>query len=138
MEMTWILFVVGLVAASVVASSADKSPAYPLFEYEKSPLTERSLPQLLKGAGARDLASLFAFDDESDASTNPVAEGACKAFPGDASWPSERTWKTLNKLIGGALIETVPIAASCYRNLGVYDAEKCAAVRNSWSSPYFQ
>lgn len=59
-------------------------------------------------------------------------------FPGDAEWPSERAWETFNGLFGKALIKTVPIAAPCYQNLGVYDAEKCAAVRNSFSNPYLQ
>jgi hypothetical protein len=108
-----------------------------LFEYEKKPLTQKSLQQLAKKAGVEEKSSLFSFDDGTT-NPNPLKAGDCKAFPGDAEWPSQCAWKTFNKLLGGALIDTVPIAAPCYKNLGVYDAEKCAAVRNSYADPYFQ
>jgi hypothetical protein len=108
-----------------------------LFEYEKNPLTQKTLQQLAKEAGVENKSSLFSFEDGTT-NPNPLKASACKAFPGDAEWPSRCTWNSFNKLLGGALINTMPIAAPCYKNLGVYDAEKCAAVRNSYTDPYFQ
>ncbi|KAK4247470.1 hypothetical protein C7999DRAFT_41238 [Corynascus novoguineensis] len=110
---------------------------YPLFEYEANPLTQEKLDVLLEKFDALDKAPLFKFDDEDGQESPAASERDCKAFPGDSEWPSQSTWATFDKLLGGALIETLPVAASCYLNLGVYDAEKCAAVRNSFTDPYF-
>jgi hypothetical protein len=129
-----------LIISAVLSFGHAQDPdahAQPLFEYETKPLTDKSLEELLDKAGASDNAHLFAFDDGTEASPGPNKHN-CKAFPGDAEWPSEGTWKTFDNLLGGALINTVPIAAPCYRNLGVYDAEKCAAVRDSFRNPYLQ
>ncbi|KAK3290886.1 uncharacterized protein B0H64DRAFT_49194 [Chaetomium fimeti] len=129
----------GLLFPSVLsfgAAQGTSGHAYPLFEYETRSLTEEGLEKLLAGAGASDSASLFAFDDGTKANPGPSGP-ACKVFPGDAEWPAQNTWQTFDDLLGGALIETVPVAAPCYQNTGIYDAEKCAAVRDSFSNPYF-
>ncbi|KAH6844564.1 hypothetical protein B0I37DRAFT_398218 [Chaetomium sp. MPI-CAGE-AT-0009] len=109
--------------------------AYPLFEYETRSLTEAGLEELLAENGVTGHASLFAFDDGVETDSGPSGP-ACKAFPGDAEWPSQGIWQNFDDLLGGALIETVPIAAPCYQNMGVYNAERCAAVRDSFSDPY--
>lgn len=46
--------------------------------------------------------------------TDCLKSGACRVFPGDEAWPSQETWDTFGKLLGGVLIKTVPIAALCY------------------------
>lgn len=119
------------------AAQGTSGHAYPLFEYETRFLTKEGLEDLLAETGVADNASLFSFDDGVETSPG-VSRPACKVFPGDAEWPSQSTWQTFDKLLGKALIETVPVAASCYQNLGVYDAEKCATVRDSFTDPYFQ
>ncbi|EAQ91882.1 hypothetical protein CHGG_00117 [Chaetomium globosum CBS 148.51] len=118
------------------AAQGTSGHAYPLFEYETRSLTKEGLEDLLAEAGVVDNASLFSFDDGVEASPG-VGRPACKVFPGDSEWPSQSIWHTFDKLLGGALIETVPVAAPCYQNLGVYDAERCAAVRDSFTNPYF-
>ncbi|KAK4032835.1 6-hydroxy-D-nicotine oxidase [Parachaetomium inaequale] len=103
-------YLFGLIIPAILSLGCAQDPdghAQPLFEYETRSLTEKGLETLLDEAGASDKAHLFAFDDGAEASS-----------------------------LGGALINTVPIAAPCYRNLGVYDAEKCAAVRTSFRNPY--
>jgi hypothetical protein len=42
------------------------------------------------------------------------SKAECKAFPGGVDWPSAREWTRFNTSLGGALIEAVPPAASCY------------------------
>ena len=85
---------------------------------------------------------LFSFDggngtasDASIASRSYCASGSCKAYPGDARYPSEIIWDVFGLLVGRhALIKTVPIAAPCYTNWGVEDAERCSFVRNNWAN----
>lgn len=134
------LHLFGLVATfilSIGAAQKEKEHTHPLFEYETTSLTEESLQRLIDKAGAGASAPLFAFDDGSTEHPS-TPKSNCKAFPGDAEWPSQHTWKTFRKLLGGALIETLPIGAPCYKNLGVYDAKKCSEVRDSFADPYFQ
>ncbi|KAK4238192.1 6-hydroxy-D-nicotine oxidase [Achaetomium macrosporum] len=134
------IHLVGLAIASIFSHAVARDTqahAYPLFEYETNFLTEEGLQRLIYKAGVVDNAHLFAFDDGTDGNPDRLRSGSCKAFPGDADWPSPSTWRTFDKLLDGALIQTLPVAAPCYRNLGVYDAEKCAAVQNSFTNPYF-
>ena len=134
------IYLFGLLLPSIFffgAAQGTSDHAYPLFEYETKSLTKEGLEDLLAEAGVSDDAPLFLFDDGTQ--TTPGANRpTCKVFPGDAEWPSQSTWQTFDGLLGGALIETVPVAAPCYENLGVYDAERCAAVRDSFADPYFQ
>lgn len=127
-----LLFVV-LGVCSVVADRV-----LPLFPYEQNYLTNDTFEELVEHAGLEDQAHVFAFDNGDAVNPDWLKPGACRAFPGDANWPSQGTWNAFNTLLGGALIQTVPAAASCYRNLGVYDAEKCNAVRENFTNQYFQ
>ncbi|KAG7405878.1 FAD-linked oxidoreductase ZEB1 [Fusarium oxysporum f. sp. rapae] len=43
----------------------------------------------------------------------------------DFLWLKEPVWELLNLITGGALVKTVPIAASCYDSLGVYNKARC-------------
>ncbi|KAL7269882.1 hypothetical protein RUND412_007436 [Rhizina undulata] len=66
-----------------------------------------------------------------------VASAACKILPSDSTWPSQSVWNVVNSLTGNALISTVPSAASCYNDWGVYDASQCTYVTNEWSNSDF-
>jgi hypothetical protein len=109
----------------------------PLFLYENA-LTDELLKRVLETSKTTEHAHIFAFDNGTAINQEVLKSGACKAFPGDATWPSSRLWDAFNKTIDGALIKTVPIAAPCYRNLGLYDAEKCAAIQRDFTNAYFQ
>lgn len=54
----------------------------------------------------------------------------CKCFPGDACWPSETDWASLNKTVGGRLVATVPLGQPCHDP--TYDEELCANLRERW------
>ncbi|KAG6369004.1 hypothetical protein INS49_003223 [Diaporthe citri] len=64
----------------------------------------------------------------------------CRTIPGDSSWPGPSQWDQFNQTVGGKLIATVPIAAPCHNTLfgqpsGVYNQDKCDALRNTWYYP---
>ncbi|KAL5046747.1 hypothetical protein BDW71DRAFT_207232 [Aspergillus fruticulosus] len=78
-------------------------------------------------------ATLFGFDAaNSHVDNSPL----CKAFPGDASWPSRDTWSLLNRVTGGALIKGVPRASTCY-NGPAYDTEDCEYLTSQWTDSSF-
>ena len=76
--------------------------------------------------------SLFDFPTTSSASI------ACKVFPGDSNWPSPIVWKVFDLLSGGALIQTVPLAAPCYSNWAEYNPAACEVITSQWSDPHIQ
>lgn len=69
-------------------------------------------------------------------------------MPTDAGWPTKDHWTQLNETVGGQLIATVPLAASCHdsttprqglsRDWPAYDEEKCTALQDSWLEPELQ
>lgn len=64
---------------------------------------------------------------------NKRAQLSCKTFPGDLLWPSKLVWKVFNLLTGGALIETIPIGAVCFKNNDHYDEAKCQDILDHWT-----
>lgn len=84
--------------------------------------------------------SLFDFGDSVSATTKRAAAAAsqCKSFPGDASWPTDTIWDVFDILTGGALIQTVPLASSCYDNWDNYDAAECAYITDQWTNSSLQ
>jgi len=107
----------------------------PLFGYEAVQLTESVLKAFGERLDSAGFAHLFRPGD----SFNDVRRNnSCKAFPGDASWPSKDAWNALNGTLGGALIQTVPLAAPCYKSWGVYDAKACASIIEKYPNPYYQ
>ncbi|KAK3985305.1 6-hydroxy-D-nicotine oxidase [Cladorrhinum sp. PSN332] len=108
----------------------------PLFSWEQRSLNEPSLQALIKDTDTQEYSQLFAFDKSVALQPDRLQSGSCKVFPGDAEWPSQSTWDAFDKVLGGALIKTVPLAAPCYQNTGLYDAEKCALITNSYSNAY--
>ncbi|PHH65675.1 hypothetical protein CDD81_1761 [Ophiocordyceps australis] len=115
-------------AAVVVVAGASSPPepshsSVPLFGYETRQLEHGRLPSKY--------ANLFA----SDTLGPRLLPGQCKPRPGDAGWPVQEEWDALNEALGGALIKTVPLAAPCHYNWGVYDAEKCRSISSNWTKP---
>ncbi|UNI17859.1 hypothetical protein JDV02_004173 [Purpureocillium takamizusanense] len=75
-------------------------------------------------------AALLAAQALADASSTSLS---CRCLPGDACWPSDRTWAKLNATVGGRLVATVPIGSPCHDP--TYDAAACAALQASWKNP---
>ncbi|KAL4792159.1 hypothetical protein BDV19DRAFT_368985 [Aspergillus venezuelensis] len=58
---------------------------------------------------------------------------SCKAFPGDAAWPSSGAWNALNRTVGGRLIATVPLPSVCHQSpFGTFNEDACAAIKSEW------
>ncbi|KAH0835357.1 hypothetical protein AYO21_01574 [Fonsecaea monophora] len=67
-----------------------------------------------------------------------VAPGSsCKCVPDDKCWPCDALWKLFNLTVGGNLIATKPVAASCYSG-PTFNPAQCAYVDINWSSATFQ
>ncbi|KAF7121857.1 hypothetical protein CNMCM5793_009411 [Aspergillus hiratsukae] len=118
------------VAAQAVSSNSTAAGA-PLFPAETLQLTDAVLAQL--STAIQNQTQLFAFRNNASASASIKS---CKVFPGDISWPSKWTWELFDLLLGGALVKTVPLAASCYSSWPEYDATECEAVTSNWTNPY--
>lgn len=117
----------------VPADSADSGVSY--FSFESSQLTN----QVLANLTALNLTGIENFDF-GNASSAAARRGSaeCKVLPGDAAWPSNIIWTVFDLLLGGALIQAVPVAAPCYSNWPQYNANECANITSEWSSPEFQ
>ncbi|KAL5351405.1 hypothetical protein ACLOAV_003264 [Pseudogymnoascus australis] len=115
---------VGLVAGVINTHTTTYVSGVPLFTYETNSLTDRNLPH--------QHADLFSFNTKGPA----LSSGECKPGPGDSTWPSLEEWDALDEALGRALIRTVPLAAPCYQNWGVYDTNQCEAILTNWTSPY--
>lgn len=115
----------------LVPGRTPKPPGVELFQWEEFQLTQQTLTNLTNMALTD--AALFSFPGSSS-----TIAGQCKVFPGDAEWPSSSTWKVLNLLTGDMLIETIPLAASCYSNWSQYNVTACDLVTSQWDDPHFQ
>jgi len=74
----------------------------------------------------RDASSFSAISFGGEASDLQIQQTSrCKAFPGDATWPSQEEWNRLNTSLGGALLNPLPPAAVCYRSSPAFDSAKC-------------
>ncbi|KAI2603192.1 uncharacterized protein GGS25DRAFT_516157 [Hypoxylon fragiforme] len=62
-----------------------------------------------------------------------AAPAKCKYLPGDANWPSQDEWATLNNTINGRLVATVPLGSPCHDPN--YDEELCASLQDQWLYP---
>ena len=98
----------------------------PLFDYETHRLEDIRIDS--------QHADSFAFD----AAGPIIGSGECKPRPGDHTWPSQQVWDAFDEALGGVLIRTVPSAATCHENWGVYDSGECDSIIRNWSNPYFQ
>ncbi|KAK0662978.1 hypothetical protein QBC41DRAFT_234834 [Cercophora samala] len=126
-----------IVFASVISVQAT-GHSHPLFTWETTPLNPLDLARLVRDTNTSQHEHLFSFPGhETSAKPGQLSPGACKVFPGDNDWPSPEAWDAFDKVLGGALIKTVPAAAVCYANTGLYDAQKCSQVQANFSNPYF-
>ena len=75
--------------------------------------------------------------DAAAASASSPTGYSCKCYEGDACWPSNSAWNTLNSTVGGRLLKFVPTAAVChnkFESLSTYDAAKCAEVTENYGN----
>ncbi|KAF2102107.1 FAD-binding domain-containing protein [Rhizodiscina lignyota] len=65
------------------------------------------------------------------------AAAQCKLTTQHDSWPTEADWSALNNSISGQLIQTVPVASSCWPGNPFNSNVDCATVRSNWTSAAF-
>ncbi|KAM3456253.1 hypothetical protein MY3296_001850 [Beauveria thailandica] len=70
-------------------------------------------------------------------SVQATARPRCKTTPSDAAWPSLEEWSVLNKSINGNLIQTVPVASSCWPGNPFHSTLSCDVVKANWTSGQF-
>ncbi|KAF5504947.1 FAD-linked oxidoreductase ZEB1 [Colletotrichum siamense] len=119
-------------AVEVVAATAAAGALLQSTEVQQ--LTEDVVTRIVDHETTAEYASYFTFgDDPVSPSTQPQVRAACKAFPGDPSWPRDEVWGVLDQLLGGALIPTKPLGAPCYNSQwGARDDIECAnIIKNS-------
>lgn len=63
----------------------------------------------------------------------PLKQGQCKPIPGDARWPSDAEWSTLNSTIQGRLLRPTPPAAACHPGRPEFNEPACAAVKKGFA-----
>ncbi|KAF2015808.1 isoamyl alcohol oxidase-like protein [Aaosphaeria arxii CBS 175.79] len=114
-------------------ATRDSTVPAPLFAYEKKQLTIERIAAL-----SPEDAALIDFDDDAVDSDVIIdkPKGFCKVFPGDDDWPSDDKWDKFDELVDGALIPTIPLAAPCYKNWGLYNPQQCAKIANQSVDPY--
>ncbi|EAU38517.1 conserved hypothetical protein [Aspergillus terreus NIH2624] len=125
-----------IVAATPVPSSSTDA-GVPLFSSETLQLTDSVIDNL---APVLDNATDL-FDFGSNASSDLAARciscfSKCKLLPGDALWPAPAIWSLFDWLLGGRLVKTVPLAASCYSSWPEYDPDQCQVVSDNWTVSY--
>lgn len=128
-------------AAAATSPLLPSSCTTPKFTYESpaNQLTDSSLTTLHNQTPNSDTSFLDFADSPSQlvSRRSLLPQSACKTFPGDPLWPSPGIWSLFNLTLSGALIKTVPLAAPCYTNTGIYSPSACKTVRESWSDPRF-
>ena len=132
-SITSILLGALLLVAPGDARVSQASAGAPLFDSEKVQLTDRDIAKL-----NRQQSALVRFGDSNGTDKTTLSSGQCKVFPGDRHWPSQSAWSTLDNLLGGALIKTVPLAASCYSSWPEYDSAECERVTSEWNDSHLQ
>lgn len=124
-------------AVEVVAATAAAGALLQSTEVQQ--LTEDVVTRIFDHEATAEYASYFTFgDDPVSPPTQPQARAACKAFPGDPSWPRDEVWGVFDQLLGGALIPTKPLGAPCYDSKwGARDDIECAnIIKNSTNANF--
>lgn len=70
-------------------------------------------------------------------STNATPIVGCRSIPGDDDWPSVDSWNAFNETLGGVLLKPRPLASVCYTG-DIYDAQKCAQLKQNWAGMNLQ
>ncbi|KAK2054369.1 FAD binding domain-containing protein [Colletotrichum caudatum] len=84
---------------------------------------------------ARRLSSLVPCVVVASAGFTAAAAARCKVYPGDAAWPSDEAWASLNERVDNRLLKPRPRAAACYDG-PEYDAAACAEMSADWTNSY--
>ncbi|RAH78611.1 FAD-binding domain-containing protein [Aspergillus japonicus CBS 114.51] len=114
--------------AATTVSSANPIANAPYFVSETRQLTESVL---------RTLGNHRSLFDFAGANLSLPAVGTCKIYPGDAAWPSTSHWSILDQALGGALVKTVPLAATCYPAWSAYyNQTACEEISSDWTVSY--
>lgn len=114
-------------------AAAQASATAPFFSFEKRVVSNTTL-----ASTGPQYHSYFTFAN-STSSVQPPLNGSCKAFPGDAAWPSPDVWGALDHVLEQSLIKTVPLAHDCYNTAwGGYNADRCAYIASNWNISYLQ
>lgn len=71
------------------------------------------------------------------AESTPSKFTNCKANPLDSTWPHNSQWQAVNESIGGSLISTSPVAASCWNDTAFDSPYSCQTVESNWTSSIF-
>lgn len=84
------------------------------------------------------LTSIGLFDFESSNGTSQTTKRAtssqCKTYPGDTLYPDAIVWDVFNLLLGGALIQDVPLSSVCYETWDNYDSALCEYITEQWAN----
>jgi hypothetical protein len=127
------------VTAAKASDTSNTSYAPPLFHSETIQLTEQDLVAAAAEIQNATISDLFSFGAHANnTSATSGRSHSCKLLPGDLSWPGNDTWKAFNSVLGGSLIRTVPLAASCYADWPEYNADICTAVTEQWLNSNLQ
>lgn len=73
------------------------------------------------------------FFAQTTAQSFPLRQGQCKPIPGDARWPSNAEWATLNSTIQGRLLQPAPPAAACHPGRPEFNSIACDAVKKGFA-----
>jgi hypothetical protein len=123
----------GSAESAITQVSVESTSNAPVFDSETLQVTDASLSTLNKNQSA-----YFAFaKNDSSLQTRTFSNG-CKVFPGDWLWPSNWVWSLFDDFLDGALIKTVPLAASCYKSWPQYNAETCETLTSDWTNSNIQ
>jgi len=132
---TWLQAVTALLAVTAL-QFANEVTATTLcgcasrFDWENEELTDNAIAELSRHQDSSTTA-LLSFGDYSNVTTP-----TCKVFPGDALWPLQKVWDIFNTTLGGALVQTVPLAAPCYNSWPERDEATCQYITEHWSDPH--
>ncbi|KFA52700.1 hypothetical protein S40293_08766 [Stachybotrys chartarum IBT 40293] len=107
------------------------------FGFEAIQLTDTAFLNLSTAIQNITDADIFSFGDADDAVLRRRTFSSCKLHPSDRLWPSKMIWKLFNLVLGGRLIEAVPLAAVCYPDWPQYDEARCAVVTARWNDPAY-
>ncbi|KAK4223295.1 bifunctional solanapyrone synthase [Podospora fimiseda] len=121
-----------LAVEQTLATSSCTSSKF-TWESTSNQLTPSSLSEITTAD-----TSFLNFDSEtpSQPSSRFLPLPKCKLLPGDPLWPSSTIWSLFNLTLSGALIKTIPLAAPCYNNTGLYSSSACQQIRERWSDPH--
>ncbi|KAF2832279.1 FAD-binding domain-containing protein [Ophiobolus disseminans] len=116
-----------------VCHAVVQTASVPLFDYEKTQLTDYNLAQL-----PAEHQAYFSFEDSAGGSSFVLKSGECRVQPTDDDYPPPPIWKYFksNMLLKGAVIDSRPLASPCYLNWGNWDKSTCEKIVKNWGDPY--